>query len=876
MKEALKTVLSLSLSGTLLISVLYLLRPIFRERFSRQWQYYIWLVVIARLLLPVALDINLMEMVFQNFKKSTEQTESIPPVSEGMAYEPETNNSQSSDLDGSQNSLLNGPAILEAYEANPVQSVLFTVWNNLWICWLMMACILLIRKITIYQSFVKYIKAGSVEIADIELLEQFGRILEKSKINKNIELYTNSLISSPLLIGFFRPCIVLPCSRLPSSEFQYTILHELTHYRRLDMLYKWLVQLAICVHWFNPAVYLMSRTVSQACELSCDEAVIKTLGPQERRAYGDTLLSAMVTGGTYKSSIASVTLHESKELLKERLDAIMKFKKKNRLTAAASLVLALILCFGASVTGAYAAIPLSISKVNDSGRNSSKQPGTSEKPKRVGNLSLVEKEYTMDELKTLDISGVAVEALSEDVSVVRGGDTLKLEYYTANKKDYTLKRENDGGKTRWNLCLKRMSASTKKDVRSVTITIPDDLLLKTIKVTSGSGNISFKDCTTDLLLAAESKTGSISINGGSPSGWFIVNTESGNALISDVTLPESKYDASFETKSGTISLQPKDGVNKYHFILDTGEAAQITVNGKKYRGGDFEINPKASKNIYFDSVNGALIAQDLSKGKLTAAVPMKQADTLFLSASDHKDLKHVRKVFTESDLKKMGIEGLRVKTKCENIVVQQGKDSLILEYDQKDDTEYALKTKNYELYNEEYLTDEELASKNGKSGQIKELVLQSSVKSAKLDRTIYITLPAGTQYSRVVQLLSNTGSIQMSHCKTTDMLSAETKAGNILAQSCNTPCLGLESKSGQIEASGCKTNQLNTKAISGTLTLKLPDRAANYKMVIDTGSKSRISINGKEYSGGERVLNKKALKEILFDSNNGTLIITEQ
>lgn len=116
----------------------------------------------------------------------------------------------------------------------------------------------------------------------------------------------------------------------------------------------------------------------------------------------------------------------------------------------------------------------------------------------------------------------------------------------------------------------------------------------------------------------------------------------------------------------------------------------------------------------------------------------------------------------------------------------------------------------------------------------------------------------------------------MSHCKTTDMLSAETKAGNILAQSCNTPCLGLESKSGQIEVSGCKTNQLNTKAISGTLTLKLPDRAANYKMVIDTGSKSRISINGKKYSGGERVLNKKALKEILFDSKNGSLIITEQ
>ncbi|MCI8478954.1 MAG: peptidase, M56 family protein, partial [Oscillospiraceae bacterium] len=54
MSECFKTVLSLSLSGALLILVLLLIKPLVRDRLSKRWQYYIWLVVLARLLLPFA------------------------------------------------------------------------------------------------------------------------------------------------------------------------------------------------------------------------------------------------------------------------------------------------------------------------------------------------------------------------------------------------------------------------------------------------------------------------------------------------------------------------------------------------------------------------------------------------------------------------------------------------------------------------------------------------------------------------------------------------------------------------------------------------------------------------------------------------------
>ncbi|MDE5696773.1 MAG: M56 family metallopeptidase, partial [Lachnospiraceae bacterium] len=311
---------------------------------SRRWQYYIWLVVVARLLFPFAPEANLMAVIFQGIDRAAEQTNTDSAyIQLGDAADiPQTGGT------AGQNNLHREPA-------GTVESVNRSMWKNLWIGWLVAALILFIRKITVYQDFVKYIRAGCVEVADIELLERFGKLVDQNKIKTTVELYTNNLISSPLLIGFFRPCIVLATADLPPADFDYTILHELMHFKRRDMFYKWLVQFAVCIHWFNPFVYLMSREIGRLCELSCDEAVIRELDAQGRRAYGDTLLNAIGAGGSYKDSLVSLTLNESKELLKERLDAIMNFTKKTRWGIFTALMLTVMIICGFAFSGAYAA-----------------------------------------------------------------------------------------------------------------------------------------------------------------------------------------------------------------------------------------------------------------------------------------------------------------------------------------------------------------------------------------------------------------------------------------------------------------------------------------------------------------------------------------
>lgn len=321
--------LSLSFSGSLMILAMLLCKHVWKDRLSRQWQYYIWLVVIARLLLPFASEPNLTGNIFQTVGHAPQQQQELAPSMEDRSS-------------------------LHMEQNGQVKSIALLV-NNLWLIWLIIAFGLLIRKITLYQSFVRYVKAGQTYVSDTKLLDLLSVLTEQAGMKQPVELCVNPLISSPLLIGFFRPCIVLPGTDISEKDFRYTVLHELTHHLRRDMFYKWLVQATVCLHWFNPLVAVMSREINRACEFSCDEAMIAKLDSSSAQEYGKTLLDTMVKAGSYKEALASVTLNSNKEMLKERLGAIMNFKKKSRLNTACSTMLTAIFLCMATVTGAYAA-----------------------------------------------------------------------------------------------------------------------------------------------------------------------------------------------------------------------------------------------------------------------------------------------------------------------------------------------------------------------------------------------------------------------------------------------------------------------------------------------------------------------------------------
>lgn len=195
MNEILKIVLSLSLSGSLLILVLLLCKPLIRNRISKRWQYYIWLVVIARLLLPFTPEASPVGTLFQQVDRVIVQTDTTP--GQNIAPAPQSGDDTAVKNDTAPK---NGET-----EATPTLQSFFTVLiQNLWLVWLVVALILIIRKITIYQGFIKYIRAGRAEVSDTAILDRLALIGEQAGVKRPVEIYTNSLISSPLLLGFFR------------------------------------------------------------------------------------------------------------------------------------------------------------------------------------------------------------------------------------------------------------------------------------------------------------------------------------------------------------------------------------------------------------------------------------------------------------------------------------------------------------------------------------------------------------------------------------------------------------------------------------------------------------------------------------------------
>ncbi len=379
MSVVMKIVFSLSLSGSLLILVLFFCKPLLKNKFSRQWQYYIWLVVIARLLLPIAPTSGIVGTMFAKMNQMNKVDHvniQVPATSAAEndakpVYPMEENTViQESGQTGSRTSV-NSSAITET----TINTVKDKPLQNLWIPWLMIALLLMLRKVTIYQSFVKYVRAGHREVSDTDLLDRLARIGELAGVRRPVELCVNTLVSSPLLIGFFRPYIILPTADLAENDFTCTIWHELIHYKRKDLFYKWLVQLTICLHWFNPLVWLMGREINRACEFSCDEVVLGALGAEERCAYGDTLFRALGTGGSLKDFPVSVTLNENAELLKERLRAIMNFKKSSMLVTTISIVFTVVIIMGATVMGAYVE-PVTTAKITNAVTRSTSSEST--------------------------------------------------------------------------------------------------------------------------------------------------------------------------------------------------------------------------------------------------------------------------------------------------------------------------------------------------------------------------------------------------------------------------------------------------------------------------------------------------------------------
>lgn len=171
--------------------------------------------------------------------------------------------------------------------------------------------------------------------------------LTTHQITRSIEARSSDLISSPLTYGILHPVILLPkkLDRNDQAALKYVLTHEYVHIRRFDAITKLLFAAVLCIHWFNPFVWVMYVLANRDMELSCDAWVIRMMGAKNRSSYALMLIKMEER----RNGMSALCSHFGKNAITERIEAIMKFKKA---TAVAS-ALALVLVVGA--TTAFAA-----------------------------------------------------------------------------------------------------------------------------------------------------------------------------------------------------------------------------------------------------------------------------------------------------------------------------------------------------------------------------------------------------------------------------------------------------------------------------------------------------------------------------------------
>ena len=188
----------------------------------------------------------------------------------------------------------------------------------------------------------------------------FARKLHKTRIPMTVSdyplpVFVTDYPATPCLFGLIRPKVYLtPESAQDDSLLRHVLAHELTHFRHGDHIWSALRGICLVLHWYNPLVWAAVLLSKKDAELACDEATIRTLGEDERIAYGRTLIGMTCVKRDPKSFlITATTMISGKHTLRERITAIAR-KPKNAILAVIACVLVLSIAAGCTFSGAPA------------------------------------------------------------------------------------------------------------------------------------------------------------------------------------------------------------------------------------------------------------------------------------------------------------------------------------------------------------------------------------------------------------------------------------------------------------------------------------------------------------------------------------------
>lgn len=287
--------------GSIAILVVLAGIPVVRRFFGARLAFLLWLVVLARLLVPV----------FPTAPFGPLSRESSPVVVsvqwlEGSVARPAVAEEPPLSLRTKQETTL---AIAQKPPKSPAWHLPAIGWMGVWLAGVLgfggLAACGVVRGWRIRRRATDVTSATRRQVPELP-----GRL----------RVLTSEEVRGPALHGLWSPVILLPAGWEPSEEeFRCVLLHEIGHFRRGDLWWRWAFVVARTIHWFNPLVWWADRVSRHDQELACDEWVL-AMTSAEARNYGESILSVTRMLGRRRGSLAvQAPMAESARGIERRL-----------------------------------------------------------------------------------------------------------------------------------------------------------------------------------------------------------------------------------------------------------------------------------------------------------------------------------------------------------------------------------------------------------------------------------------------------------------------------------------------------------------------------------------------------------------------------
>ena len=328
---------SSSASASILVCIILFVKFIFKNKQNASWHYYIWFILIIRLLVPYLPQSQI--SIFS----------AINPAVTSL-YNLRSRNISSYDVKHSKNNDVASKVILgDSASKNDITkktvqkhsdetpnntnstAAAFNFKTAIAAMWFAGFIIFELYAVFINLKFHAKVKK-STPIKDPIIKGTLNNCINELNIHGSISLMLMDDIDTPSLFGVMKPVLLMPpniLSKINTSEMKHIFLHELSHLKRNDNLISFIIVLLKGMHWFNPIIWYAFYKIHEDSEVACDAKALSYMNEEERIQYGYTIIHLLKITPKYKSIPGTNGMLSDKSQIRRRIVMISKFSKKS-------------------------------------------------------------------------------------------------------------------------------------------------------------------------------------------------------------------------------------------------------------------------------------------------------------------------------------------------------------------------------------------------------------------------------------------------------------------------------------------------------------------------------------------------------------------